>query len=58
MLGFMEEQLVSPLRAIRVITEQSQLSDAEKIVHIRTLLAQHDEQRLDDLTRRGSHRAE
>jgi TnpA family transposase len=49
MLGFMEEQLVSPLRAIRVITEQPQLSDAEKIVHIRTLLAQHDEQRLTTL---------
>jgi TnpA family transposase len=46
MLGFMEEQLVSPLRAIRLITEQPQLSDAEKIVHIRALLAQHDEQRL------------
>jgi len=46
LLGFMEEQLVSPLRVIRVITEQPQLSDAEKIVHIRALLAQHDEQRL------------
>jgi len=45
-LGFMEEQLVSPLRAIRVITEQRQLNDTEKIVHIRALLAQHDEQRL------------
>jgi ribosomal protein S4 len=46
MLGFMEEQLVSPLRAIRVITEQPQLSDAEKIAHIRVLLEHHDEQTL------------
>ena len=46
LFGYMEEQLVSPLRAIRVITEHVQLSDAEKIVHIRALLAQHDEQRL------------
>lgn len=46
MLGYMEEQLVSPLRAIRVIAEHGQLSDAEKIVHIRALLAQHNEQRL------------
>ena len=46
MLGFMKEQLVSPLRAIRVITEQPQLSDAEKVALIRALLAQHDEQRL------------
>jgi TnpA family transposase len=49
MLGYMEEQLVSPLRAIRVMTEHPQLSDAEKIVHIRALLAQHDEQRLASL---------
>jgi TnpA family transposase len=49
LLGYMEEQLVSPLHAIRVITEQPQLSDAEKIVHIRALLAQHDEQRLASL---------
>jgi hypothetical protein len=49
LLGYMEEQLVSPLHAIRMITEQPQLSDAEKIVHIRALLAQHDEQRLASL---------
>jgi len=49
LLGYMEEQLVSPLRAIRVITEHVQLSDAEKIVHIRALLGQHDEQRLASL---------
>ena len=49
MLGYMEEQLVSPLRAIRAITEHPQLSDAEKIVHIRALLTQHDEHRLASL---------
>jgi TnpA family transposase len=49
LLGFMEEQLVSPLRAIRAMTEHPQFSDAEKIVHIRALLAQPDEQRLASL---------
>jgi hypothetical protein len=46
LLGFMEEQLVSPLRTIHTITEHPQLSDAEKITRIRTLLHQHDEQQL------------
>jgi hypothetical protein len=32
-----------------VVTEQPQLSDAEKIVHIRALLTHHDEQRLTTL---------
>ena len=45
-LGFMDEHLVSPLRAIRVITEQPQLSDAEKVTQIRALLQQQDEQTL------------
>lgn len=48
-LGVMDEQLVSPLRAIRAITEQPQLSDTEKIAHIRVQLAQHDEQTLTTL---------
>jgi TnpA family transposase len=48
-LGVMDEQLVSPLRAIREITEQPQLSDTEKVAHIRVQLAHHDEQLLTSL---------
>jgi hypothetical protein len=48
-LGVMEEQLVIPLRAIREITEQAQLSDTEKIAHIRAQLAHHDEHTLTTL---------
>jgi Domain of unknown function (DUF4158) len=46
LVGFMEDQLVTPLRAIREITEQLHLTDTEKITQIRAHLPHPDAQAL------------